>query len=196
MKKKMATSMILVFLLMVGFAAANTYAFDSRGKGKMEKMDLEEKFFHKAHLILSCQEEIGLAEEQAKKVKELKTNTKKDLIRKNAEIEILGMDIESALREDVIDTKAVNKLIDKKYDFKKEKAKILINAYAALKDSLSKEQKEKLKEVWKKCEKEQMSCSMLPGMEMDKGMGMGRKMMKGMGKGMMNCPMMKEEVKQ
>ncbi|MBU1925674.1 MAG: hypothetical protein KKB82_07125, partial [Candidatus Omnitrophica bacterium] len=115
MKKKMAISMFLVCLLMFGFAAANIYAFDGMNKGKMEKMDMEEKFFYKAHLILSGQEELGITDDQAKKIKELKTNTKKDLIRKNAEIEILGMDIKSAMYEDVIDTKAVNKLIDKKY---------------------------------------------------------------------------------
>ena len=58
-----------------------------------------------------------------------------------------------------IDTGAIDKLIDKKYDLKKEKAKSSVRAYASVKGLLTSEQKSKLKDLYKKCKKEMMQGS-------------------------------------
>jgi hypothetical protein len=120
-----------------------------KGKSGKHGGDLESKFYKKAYLVYSNQDELGLSDEQAKKIKSLKMETKKDLIRKKAEIEILGLDIKSMLWEDVVNAEEINKLIDKKYELKKEKAKALVAAYATLKISLSEAQRDKLKELCK-----------------------------------------------
>ena len=63
------------------------------------------------------------------------------------------MDIKGNMQGDRIDIKATNKLIDRKYDLKKEKAKSLVSACAGLKSILTKEQTGKMKDLWKKCKK-------------------------------------------
>jgi len=71
----------------------------------------------------------------------------KDLIKKKADIDIIKVDARSLLYEDEIDLKAVNALIDQKYDIKKAKAKKIAESYAQLKKILSKEQLDKMKSI-------------------------------------------------
>ena len=146
-------ALVMTFSLMGGTAFA-----EGKEKGEcrweQEKGDLEWKVLDKAHFLMKNQEELGLSSEQIAKIHDLKMNTKKDMIRRNAEIEVLALDIKSALHAEKIDTKAVNGLIDKKYELKKEKTKALVGAYASLKEIPTKEQKETMKALWKKCEKE------------------------------------------
>ena len=116
--------MLLVFAMTFGYAAAS-YAYgpghgaERGGKGRCHFGE-EGKFYGTAMLILRNKEELGLTDEQVDKIKVLKVETKKSLIRQNAEIDIVSVDLKAAEWEDPIDTAAVNKLIDKKYDLKKE----------------------------------------------------------------------------
>ncbi|NQU94853.1 MAG: Spy/CpxP family protein refolding chaperone [Candidatus Omnitrophica bacterium] len=150
MSKKRVLVAFLVLTLVFSGAAIETYA---KGMGGHGKKGLKEKFSCKAHMILVNKEELGLSDNQVKKIKDLKLKTKKDVIRKKAEIDILALDIKMAMYGDTIDTDAVNKLIDKKYEIKKEKTKSLVAAYATLKDTLTDDQKAKLKDIYKKCKK-------------------------------------------
>lgn len=150
MNRKTMIAVVLCMALAINLVALDAYAGD-HGKGKGQHFDLEDKFCKKAHFILENKEELGLSDKQVEQVKDLKLKTKKDLIGKKAELEILGLDIKAAMWNDPLDVNAVNKLIDKKYDIKKEKEKSLIGAYAALKGLLTEEQKEKMKGLFKKC---------------------------------------------
>lgn len=161
MSKKIMGTVLVIFALIFSISTAEVYARDC---GKMKGYQcLEEKFSCKTHFILKNKEELGLSDKQIEKIKDLKIKTKKDLIRKNADLEILALDVKSGLWKDTIDTDTVNKQIGKKYDLKKEKAISLVNAYAALKDILTKEQKEKMKDLCGKCKKEVAQCSMMKG---------------------------------
>ena len=171
MKGILVVIMFLVSGLLVGGAPIRAHAFDLC-ETKDRHFDLEDKFFKKTGMMLSNKEELGLSDEQVNKVKELKMNTKKDIIRKDAEIEILALEIKSEMWKDPADTVAVNKLVDKKYDLKKEKTKALVAGCAALKDVLTKDQEAKMKELRKKCKEEKserrmmkgkMKCSMMDG---------------------------------
>ncbi|UCD54603.1 MAG: hypothetical protein JSV93_03530 [Candidatus Omnitrophota bacterium] len=156
MKRKLMIITLLISVLTLNVMPLEGYAFD-HGKTKWQKgchWDFEKKFSNKAHLILAKKKELGLSDAQVTKIKELKIKTKKDLIKKSAEIKMLALDIKAAMWEDPINTSALNKLIDKKYDLKKEKAKSLTGACAALNDILTKEQKEKLAGFRKKCKKQ------------------------------------------
>jgi hypothetical protein len=115
----------------------------------MCKKCMIEKFFHFAHTVLENREELGLTEENARKIKELKIKTKKDLIRDKADIEILAVDIFAKLWEPKVDIEGINKLIDRKYDLKAESAKRFIQAFVTLKGSLTKEQMKKAKAICK-----------------------------------------------
>ncbi len=155
MNKKTLIVSLMAIALVLNVTAFEAWAF-GEGKGKKCHKGLEKKFYFKAHMILKNKEELGLSDKQVKKIKDLKIETKKDLIRKNAEISIVALDIKAAMYGDQINTTAVDKLIDKKYDLKKEKAKSLVGAYAAVKGTLTSEQKDKLKGLWKKCKKDMM----------------------------------------
>ncbi len=104
-------------------------------------------FFHKAHFILSKSSELGLSDEQKKKIETLEYNLKKSAISNEAELKSLDVDIGQALRNDALDANAVNSLIDKKYALKAKKAKEDIQACANLTAILTPDQSKKLKEM-------------------------------------------------
>lgn len=117
------------------------------GKGGDEGLD--KKFFMKAHFIIENAGEIGLSADKVEAIKALKIETKKSMIRQDAEIEVAKIDIKSALYNYPIDVDAVNKLVDQKYELKKAKAKAAVAALAKLKGELSKDQYDKLVTLWK-----------------------------------------------
>ena len=158
MNKKIMVTMTVIFVLMFGVVTLEAHA-----KTKGHGWNLEKKFSCKTHLILKNTEELGLSDKQVEEIKDLKIATKKDLIRKSAEIDIAALEIKAKMWADPMDTDAINKLVDKKYDLKKEKTKSLIAAYATLKGTLTDGQKTKLKEVFKKCKKEMKHKSMMKG---------------------------------
>jgi len=144
----------LIFLsLLISFAIclqSFVYAGNDNKAGKHSK-GIKDKFFKNMKMIWMNQDDLGITAEQLKKIKTLKIDTKKDLIRKSADIDIIKIDIHSELWEDTIDVKKVNKLIDKKYNIKKEKSKSIVKAYVSLKELLTDEQKIKMKSLKKKC---------------------------------------------
>ena len=151
----MKRSLIAVVVLAMIFAVSTTVSFaykgfDKKPAGHYQK--LEDKAMSKAYMILKNKDALGLTDEQVKQVKDLKLKLKKDEIAQNAEIETVALDIKSQLWEDTINTEAINALIDKKYELKKAKAKSSVAAYAQLKNILSQAQRDKLKELYKKCE--------------------------------------------
>lgn len=115
----------------------------------MHKECLGSKFFHMAHAIFENHEELGFSEEKLRRVKDLKINTKKSLIRSTAEIDIVAVDIMAKMWECSPDMTEINKLIDKKFTIKKESMKKLVSAFLTLKKMLSKEQFHKLHSICK-----------------------------------------------
>ena len=107
----------------------------------------DEIFFHKAHLALAHATELGLSDDQVSKIKALEYTFKKSLIKEDADIKSLGLDIREAIQKDTVDTNAVNSLIDQKYTLKATKAKEAVQACANLKKILTKDQYDKLKEM-------------------------------------------------
>lgn len=110
----------------------------------MHKECLSKKFFHITHAIFENQAELGFSEENLRKVKDLKINTKKSLIKTTAEIELIAVDIMAKMWEDSPDIVEIGKLLDKKYTLKKDSMKELLSAFLSLKKMLSKEQLRKL----------------------------------------------------
>lgn len=146
MNKKLIAglSAILLTLSVSGAAFAghgSGYGKSGRGWGG----DLETMFFFKAHKILEMKQELGLSAEQVDTIKNLKVEVKKELINSKADIEIIEVDLYSQLKNNAKDVETVNKLIDAKYDAKKNKAKVVTAAYAKLTQTLSDKQWETLK---------------------------------------------------
>ncbi len=97
--------------------------------------------------------EIDLSAEQEAKIKQLCTETKKKHIKLKADADIICVDIKSKLFEDTTNAAEVNKLIDQKYDLKKQDTKLVINSFIQLKQILTAEQRAKLKELRENCRK-------------------------------------------
>lgn len=137
-------------------ALADDNPMGRRGKmgeyGKAgHKMDFEDKFYCKAHFLVENALELGLGDEQIEKIKTVKHDVGKNMIKNDAEIEMLGLDIKQALGKDEVNLAEINSLIDRKYVLKAQKAKELAQACVNVKNVLTKDQVKKMKEVWKKC---------------------------------------------
>ena len=120
------------------------------GKKDCKDKPLGKKVLKKLHMIFEHQEELGISDDQLAQIKELKIALKKDLIKKEADIELVKVDIRSALYEDEINLAAVNKLIDQKYETKTSKSKKVVSTLAELKKILTKDQIDKLKDLKRK----------------------------------------------
>ena len=126
------------------------YKLSECGKKDCRDKPLSKKVLKKLHMIFEHQEELGISDDQLAKIKELKIALKKDLIQKEADIDLVKVDIRSALYEDEIDLAAANKLIDQKYETKKSKSKQVVSTLAQLKKILTKDQMDKLKDLKRK----------------------------------------------
>ncbi len=126
-----------VMYLSTGIAAA-------KGKDK----NLGDKILKKMHIALEKKEELGLSDAQFDEILALKVKTKKDCIMKKAEIETILLDVKAELMRDRVDIDKVNTLIDKKYNLKNNKTKTLIQSYVDLKDILTENQMDDLKEIY------------------------------------------------
>jgi len=135
----LALSLVICFPLMV-------YA-QSCQKGAQAGCGLDKRIFWKIHCIMTHQDLLNLSEDQVARINQLKISTKKDLIERDAEIDLVRVDMKSKLCEARIDTKGLGKLIDRKYDLKKAKAKALVGAHAELNNVLSVEQHKQLKTI-------------------------------------------------
>jgi hypothetical protein len=153
---------------------------------KMEnKMDFDEMFNSKISFILMNSKDLGLSDEQMTKIKELKYKIEKSMIMRKAEMEIADIDIMQALVKDDIDTVAIGKVIDKKYESKKMESKELVDACASSRMILTKEQQKMLKDILSKkmmMSRDSNTCPMCGSCPM---------MREGMKDGM-GCPMMKD----
>ena len=139
----------------------------------MDKMSFEDRFYNKAIFILMRSEEIKLTAEQKDKISSLKHKIMRSMTLKEAEVEVLAMDIMEALKADKVDMSAVNKLIDQKYDLKRQQAKEIAGACNDLRAILTKDQQDKVKDMWYK----RMMKKMKMGEDMECKCPMMKKMM-------------------
>jgi len=109
-----------------------------------------EKFMKKAYFFLDNQAEIGLTEEQVSKIKTMKMDMKKTMIRNKAEQQIFMLDMKSKLSEPALDVEGMNAMIDQAMAGMAAGAKGTVAALAELKSVLTEEQMTKAKEIWKK----------------------------------------------
>lgn len=148
---------VLAIALMIGFIVPAVYAERcGQRKGKGHHGDIGNMVCKKAMMMCKNKDELGLSDEQVERIKSLKIATKKNLIKTQAEIDIVKIDIRAEMWKDTVDAEAIKKLIDKEYELKKEKAKSSIDAYVNLKEILTEEQRKKLKTLFEDYHKKKM----------------------------------------
>ena len=149
MSKKVLVFSSLVVLLLSVVLTGTALADGGDKRGGYQKDGLDRKIYHKAGFMLMNEKELGLSEEQAARIKEIKYDTKREMAKRDAEIELVKIDIKEKMYQDKIDVKAIQPLIDSKYELKKARAQYLLQQYAAIKGVLTEGQMEELKAIWK-----------------------------------------------
>ncbi len=153
--------LIVTMALLLASGLMQSVSFAEKGHGQYHrgyhKKSTEDKFFAKVQKIYFYQDELKVSDEQLDQIMDLKFALKKDLIQREADIDVIKVDIRSLLYEDQIDVNAINKLIEQKYEIKKAKFKKIVGAYAKLKKVLTKEQMDKLKDIFRDQKKMHMS---------------------------------------
>jgi hypothetical protein len=123
---------------------------EMRGKG----YDLEDRFgghfLHAMDCALDNADTLQLSDKQRNDIRNLSNNVMKDVLRKNAEIEIVELDIHSGLMEDKVDAKSVKALFKKALALKLDKNEALVDNVIAFKGMLSADQMAKLKKMMMK----------------------------------------------
>ncbi|MBD3296664.1 MAG: hypothetical protein GF392_04790 [Candidatus Omnitrophica bacterium] len=141
LKTTALTLLVMVFVSTAAFAAGDK-------AGYAAKKGMEGRLFCKIKTMMVHQDELGLSEEQIKKIEALKFATKRELIRKKADIAMARVEICQKMSGDKIDIPEVESLVDLKYGYKSEKAKALVKSCANLRDILTVEQMKKFKKIW------------------------------------------------
>jgi Spy/CpxP family protein refolding chaperone len=121
-----------------------------RGMGPM--MDRGQRGFEGMGLMFiksAIAEKIGLSDDQKKKIDDIVTNHRKDMVTKRAEIELAQIDLDKLIKEDNPDMKLVKEQIQKLSNLKADREFAQIKARNDIKNILTKEQQNKITELMK-----------------------------------------------
>ena len=158
MKKQMVISIVAVVMMFVG--AYNSYA-EMRGyKGNpgdvKEGLPMMPPMRHAGMGMIEGEAEypvwqhlmsLGLDEKQREAIKEIKSKVMKEMIKKNADGHIAGIELIDLLDKDIVDMKAVEAKLKQIETLKTEMQLSLIRAAEEAKSKLTPEQRKKFKEM-------------------------------------------------
>ena len=142
------TWVILLFVLCAG-GALPVYGNDPEQGAAQAVVKMADKFFQKAYFIEAHEDPLRLSDAQLEMLRDLRREVRKRLIRENAEIEVLSIDILETIRENPVDVKAANSALENFYELQRKKSQGLIESYASLKNILNDEQYQKLNRIWR-----------------------------------------------
>ncbi|HYA89118.1 MAG TPA: hypothetical protein VEI57_18930 [Nitrospirota bacterium] len=137
------------------------------GRGGMEggRMMMDEDHPMWKHLM-----SLGLDDKQTDALKTLRSKTMKDIIKKEADKQIAGIELRDLLAKDPVDMKAVEASVKKKESLKAEIFLTYIKAHEEIKSILTPDQMKRLKEMMK--EGHGAGCGMMGGEAEHKDMPM------------------------
>ena len=144
--KKVSIAVMCLCLVLVSSGFAEAYSMSGR-ENKGERGDKQDKCYQEVMFILKNSDELGLSDQQKTDIMEQKYAMQKNQINKKAEIDLVAVDLKKELWKEDVDVNAVNALIDQKYQLKAQRQKDIIGTSVAIKNSLTAEQREKVKEM-------------------------------------------------
>ena len=147
MSRKILTLFVLAALVVL-FSVPTSYAMmrQKHPAGSMQ-YGIKGSFFMSVQRILEKRDELGLSDEQVKKIKNLTAEVQKEMIKQDAEIKTLKVEINTLMWEAPLDTETANNLLAEKYKLAKDKAKYLVSAHDRLNKILTEEQLKKVRPV-------------------------------------------------
>ncbi len=141
------TTVIITAVVLCGVSLDQAYAQSNyRGRASRSSSSLlKEKFSSKQRMLIKNKEKLGLSDDQVARLEQLKANLEKGNVMKEAQIQVIDIDLRSMLAADVVDLNKVNQLIDAKFEFEKARVKEEAQAYAELKSILDPQQRRAMK---------------------------------------------------
>lgn len=141
---------VAVVFVVVSVCASSGFAYDKE-KGCCGKGGCGEKVVKKIYTALKYADALALTDEQKTEIGNLKYTLKKTLIMKNAEADVVALDIKQQLWSAEPDAALVKELVSKKYAVIEAEEQESVATYLKLKTILTDEQNQKMCELKKKC---------------------------------------------
>lgn len=169
--------LLLAVVVLVG-VSVSAYAMSKKG--------MPGRGMHSEHMMFEKMQALGLDDKQKETVKALHLKTKKEMIKKQADIEIAQVELKELLGKDPVDLQAAEAKVKQLEALKTDMKMTHIRTREEIKKVLTPEQKKKFATLCDDC----MECGGGHGMgcDMDKMKGM-KGGMKGKGK---DCPLSKD----
>lgn len=141
MKKYLILTVVTVI---VSFLAMPAGACESCYKKQTERNECKRaKLESIGGMLWSNKDYLGLTEEQLELLKDIKHTAIKDMIRLNAEVDVVEVDLKSEMWKPMIALDRVNGLLDQKFDAKIKISKTFVKAVADMQQVLSEDQRAK-----------------------------------------------------
>jgi Spy/CpxP family protein refolding chaperone len=148
MKTNLTTGLMLVFL---AASVSPALAYSQRAGDRIMKQEKcpSGAFFHETSMALKSKEALGLSEGQVDLIRSLHLDTQKNMIRQQADVRIIELELLSKMHDDRQGLAAIQVIIDRQYEAKKALAKSRIEAKFKLMEILDEKQRETLKSLKK-----------------------------------------------
>ncbi|MBI5102833.1 MAG: periplasmic heavy metal sensor [Nitrospirae bacterium] len=161
-------------VLLLGLAVSSD-AMSKKGGGM--KKGLMEKQMCGEHMMMEKLASLGLDDRQKEEIKGIHLKTKKEMIRKKADIKVAGIELKEILGKETVDLQAAEAKVKQLESLKTEMKMTHIRTHEEVKSKLTPEQRKKFNEMKGMCCLEGEDCG---GCEMGGGMrgmrgGMGKK---------------------
>lgn len=162
-------------VLLLGLAVSSD-AMSKKGAGGMKKGMMEKQMCGE-HMMMEKLASLGLDDRQKEEIKGIHLKTKKEMIRKKADIQVAGIELKEILGRDTVDLQAAEAKVKQVESLKTEMKMTHIRTREEIKSRLTPEQRKKFNEMRGMCCLEGEDCG---GCEMGGGMygmrgGMGKK---------------------
>ena len=135
---------VIGFILVCAILFSQAGFADGKDKWSTKSCGLEKKLNKTVYKLIDNRDELNLTDTQVAQIKELSKNVQKSLIKQDADIKTLKVEINTLMWEAPFSEEEVNPLIAEKYELEKRKMQFIASSLAQLHKSLSKEQLTKL----------------------------------------------------
>ena len=166
-------SVLVAFIFVMGLAVSSDAVVKKKGTGRHGCMTASEGDCGCGGSPMERLKDLGLDEKQKEAVQAIHMRTKKEMIRKKADVQVAEIELKELLSKDPVDLNAAEAAVKKIEGMKSEKRMLHIKTMEEIKAGLTPEQKKKFVSMTGTCMGMGMGmCGMGHGKGMQRGCGM------------------------
>ncbi|MEA3489394.1 MAG: hypothetical protein U9R44_03505 [Candidatus Omnitrophota bacterium] len=148
-KRVLIVLVLTAMMFFIGTCVTLAQKSGRYGPGVSTGQDLEHRFFSEVNLAMNSSMALELSDEQVKQIKDLSKEVSKSLIRQDADIQTLTVEINTLMWEVPVNTEMITPLVAQKHELEKKKSQYLVSVHDKLIKIYTKNQLEKLKDLYK-----------------------------------------------